>query len=187
MNPRKIAVLALLVAVSVGTNYAMITFYNVKFMDLIVFIGGFCFGPVVGALTGIFSWLVYGTLNPAGFEVRIWLVTMFSEAMYGIVGGILNRAMLRGGDNALKERPWSASIFFGLFGMLLTFGYDLITNAVSGYIWYESILVGILVGFVPFGLVHVLSNAIFFSVGCVPTIRIIGNLIGERKNGSTSK
>ena len=112
---------------------------------------------------------------------------MFSEAMYGIVGGILNRAMLRGGDNTLKERAWSASIFFGLFGMLLTFGYDLITNAVSGYIWYESILVGILVGFVPFGLVHVLSNAIFFGVGCVPTIRIIGNLIGEKKNGSTSK
>jgi len=187
MDPRKIAILALLVAVSVSTNYAMISFYNVKFMDLIVFIGGFCFGPAIGALTGIFSWVVYGTLNPAGFEIRIWLVTMFSEAMYGVIGGLMNRTMLRDGDNALKERARSASIFFGLLGMLLTFGYDLITNAVSGYIWYESILVGILVGFVPFGLVHVLSNAVFFGAGCVPAIRIIGNLIGERKNGSTAK
>jgi hypothetical protein len=187
MNPRKIAILALLVAVSVGTNYAMISFYNVKFMDFIVFIGGFCFGPVVGALTGIFSWVVYGTLNPAGFEIRIWLVTMFSEAMYGVIGGLMNRTMLRNGDNALKERARSASIFFGLLGMLLTFGYDLITNAVSGYIWYESILVGILVGFVPFGLVHVLSNAVFFGVGCVPAIRIISNLFGGKKNGSAAK
>jgi uncharacterized membrane protein len=187
MNPRKIAILALLVAVSVGTNYAMISFYNVKFMDFIVFIGGFCFGPAVGALTGMFSWVVYGTLNPAGFEIRIWLVTMFSEAIYGVIGGLMNRTLLRERGNALKERARRASVFFGLLGMLLTFGYDLITNAVSGYIWYESILVGILVGFVPFGLAHVLSNAVFFGVGCVPAIRIIGNLIGERKNGSTAK
>lgn len=187
MNPRKIAVLALLIAVSVSTNYAMISFYNVKFMDLIVFIGGFCFGPAIGALTGIFSWVVYGTLNPAGFEIRIWLVTMFSEAVYGVIGGLMSRTMLRGGDNALKERARSASIFFGLLGMLLTFGYDLITNAVSGYIWYESMLIGVLVGFVPFGLAHVLSNAVFFGVGCVPTIRIINNLFGGKKNGSAAK
>lgn len=187
MNPRKIATLALLIAVSVGTNYAMISFYNVKFMDFIVFIGGFCFGPVVGALTGIFSWIVYGTLNPAGFEIRIWLATMFSEAIYGVIGGLMNRTMLRDGSNALKERARTASIFFGLLGMLLTFGYDLITNAVSGYIWYESILIGILVGFVPFGLAHVLSNAVFFGMGCVPAIRIISNLTGGKKNGSTAK
>jgi uncharacterized membrane protein len=187
MNPRKIAILAMLVAVSVGTNYAMISFYNVKFMDLIVFIGGFCFGPAVGALTGIFSWVVYGTLNPAGFEIRIWLVTMFSEALYGVIGGLMNRTMLRDGENALKERARSASIFFGLLGMLLTFSYDLITNAVSGYIWYQSILIGILVGFVPFGLAHVLSNAVFFGVGCVPAIRIISKLNGDKKNGSASK
>jgi uncharacterized membrane protein len=187
MNPRKIAILALLIAVSVGTNYAMISFYNIKFMDFIVFIGGFCFGPAIGALTGMFSWIVYGTLNPAGFEIRIWLATMFSEAIYGVVGGLISRTMLRDGGNALKGRARTASIFFGLLGMLLTFGYDLLTNAVSGYIWYESILVGILVGFVPFGLAHVLSNAVFFGMGCVPAIRIINNLTGGKKNGSTTK
>jgi hypothetical protein len=178
---------ASLVGVSVATNYVMFSFYNVKFMDLIVFISGFCFGPVVGALTGIFSWVVYGTLNPAGFEIRIWLVTMFSEAIYGVAGGLINKSLRGDGSYALREKARSASIFFGLLGMLLTFGYDLITNAVSGYIWYESILAGILVGFVPFGLAHVLSNAVFFSVGCVPAIRIISNLTGDKKDGSIAE
>ena len=43
MNSRKTAILAVLIAISVGTNYAMISLYNVKFMDFIVFVGGFVF------------------------------------------------------------------------------------------------------------------------------------------------
>jgi hypothetical protein len=187
MDPRKIALVALLVGVSVATNYVMLSLYNVKFMDSIVFISGFCFGPAVGAVTGIFSWVVYGTLNPGGFEIRIWLATMSSEAIYGVAGGLISKSLRGGGSNALKEKTLSANIFFGLLGMLLTFGYDLITNAVSGYIWYESVLVGIIVGFIPFGLAHVLSNAVFFSVACVPAIRIINNLTGDRKNGSIAE
>jgi LytS/YehU family sensor histidine kinase len=186
MDSRKTAILIMLIAISVGTNYAMISIYNVKFMDFIVFVGGFCFGPFIGALTGITSWIVYGTLNPAGFEVRIWLATMFSEALYGIIGGLMNRALLSDGTRVLKEKILSASILFGMLGMLLTFGYDVITNAVFGIVWYQSVLVGLVMGFVPFGLVHVISNAIFFGVGCVPTIRIIEKLTGGSENGSTA-
>jgi hypothetical protein len=182
MDSRKTAILAVLIAISVGTNYAMISLYNVKFMDFIVFIGGFVFGPIIGAFTGIISWIVYGTLNPAGFEVRIWLATMFSEALYGVVGGLMSRVLLSGGNNVFRGRVVSASVFFGMLGMLLTFGYDVITNAVSGIIWYQSIFLGLIMGFVPFGLVHVVSNAFFFGVGCVPAIRAISDLTGGRKN-----
>ncbi len=187
MDSKKIALLIMLVAICVGTNYAMISLYNVKFMDFIVFVGGFCFGPFIGALTGIVSWIVYGTLNPAGFEVRIWLVTMLSEALYGIIGGLMNRVLHSEGTTVLKEKVLNASIFFGMLGMLLTFGYDVITNAVSGIVWYQSIFVGLIAGFVPFGLAHVISNALFFAVGCVPAIRVISELTGGRKNGSTAK
>jgi LytS/YehU family sensor histidine kinase len=187
MNSKKVAILAMLIAISVSTNYAMISFYNVKFMDFIVFVGGFCFGPIIGALTGIISWIVYGTLNPFGFEIRIWLATMLSEALYGVIGGLMSRVLLSEGNSVLKEKVVSASVFFGMLGMLLTFGYDVITNAVSGIVFYQSILTGLIVGFVPMGLAHVISNAFFFSVACVPAIRIINNLTEGRKNGSTTK
>ena len=49
MNSHKIAVVAVLIALAIATNYAMISIYNVKLMDVIVFIGGFILGPLVGA------------------------------------------------------------------------------------------------------------------------------------------
>jgi LytS/YehU family sensor histidine kinase len=187
MDSKKTAILVMLVGISVGTNYAMISLYNVKFMDFIVFVGGFCFGPIIGAFTGIISWIVYGTLNPVGFEVRIWLATMFSETLYGVIGGLMSRLLLSEGNSVLKGKVLSASVFFGMLGMLLTFGYDVITNAVSGIVWYQSIFLGLITGFVPFGLVHVISNAFFFGVGCVPAIRVISDVTGGRKNGSGKK
>lgn len=53
MNTRKIALIVALVALCVASNYAMISIYNVKFMDLIVFVAGFAFGPFVGATVGV--------------------------------------------------------------------------------------------------------------------------------------
>jgi len=114
MKSKKVAILAMLVAISVSTNYAMISFYNVKFMDFIVFVGGFCFGPIIGALTGIISWIVYGTLNPAGFEIRIWLATMLSEAIYGVVGGLMNSVVVSERNSVLKGKVLSTCVFFGM-------------------------------------------------------------------------
>ena len=55
MQTLKIAIIACLVALSIGTNYALAGVWNVKLMDFIVFVGGFCFGPVVGVLVGVIS------------------------------------------------------------------------------------------------------------------------------------
>jgi hypothetical protein len=187
MKSVKIATVAVLVALSISTNYAMISLYNVKLMDFFVFIGGFCFGPAVGMLTGIISWVVYGTLNPVGFDFRIWFATMFAELLYGVVGGIMGKNLISKEADALKVKVGTASIFFGMLGMLLTFAYDVITNAVFGYFWYQSIILGVIMGFVPFGLVHVLSNAFFFSLGCVPVIKVINNLARGNAHGSDHK
>ena len=81
MNSKRIAIIATLVSLAIATNYAMMPFYNIKLMDIIVFLGGFCFGPLAGALIGVTSWAVYGTLNPLGFSIPVLLATMFSIAV----------------------------------------------------------------------------------------------------------
>ncbi len=58
------SLIAVLVALSVSSNYAMVWIPNVKLMDLLVFIGGFISGTLDGALVGALSWVVYGFLNP---------------------------------------------------------------------------------------------------------------------------
>jgi hypothetical protein len=175
---REIAIIAVLVALAIGTNYALISIYNVKFMDLITFVGGFCFGPIVGAAVGIFSWIIYGAVNPLGFSLHIWVATMSAEAVFGVAGGILGRSMRHSANSASWKRKPSGWLFLGAIGMLLTLLYDVITNAVWGYIYGPNMVIAVIMGFVPFGLVHMISNAFFFGVGGIPTIRAVLKVVG---------
>ena len=77
-KPFKIAVITTLVALSIATNYVLIGFHNIKPMDFMVFIGGFCFGSIIGASIGMLSWLIYGVVNPYGFVPQVWLATMLA-------------------------------------------------------------------------------------------------------------
>jgi hypothetical protein len=186
MKSRKLAIIVILAALSVSTNYAMMALYNVKFMDFIVFVGGFCFGSVVGSLIGIFSWLIYGSLNPLGFSFPIWVSTMFSEVIYG-VGGALVRKSLRFDEPGEIKNGITTYFFFGIIGIFLTFIYDIITNIVFGWVVGWNILFAIIMGFVPFGIIHATSNAFFFGLGCVPIINAITKIVGGEKIGVPEK
>jgi hypothetical protein len=177
MQTLKIAIIACLVALSIGTNYALVGVWNVKLMDFIVFIGGFCFGPLVGVMVGVISWAVYGTINPLGFVLPIWLATMFTEAIYGIAGGFLRKGV----GNNFEGEWWKASVFFASIGFLLTLVYDVVTNVVFGLTVGWNVIFAVIVGFVPFGLLHEVSNLVFFGFGSVPVISAINKVIGGEK------
>ncbi len=83
--------IAVLTAVCVATNYLLIGFVNVKFMDLIVFVSGLAFGAVVGSSVGALTWLVYGTINPYGFSLPILVATCLGETIFGLAGALLGR------------------------------------------------------------------------------------------------
>jgi hypothetical protein len=177
MNTVKVAVIAVFCAVSIGTNYALFSLWNVKLMDFIVFVGGFCFGPVVGVSIGLISWSVYGTLNPQGFVLPVLFATMFSETIYGIAGGLLRKGL-----TGMKEEAWRASVLFASVGVLLTLIYDVVTNIVFGLSAGWNVVFAIVVGFIPFGLVHEISNMFFFGVGSVPVISAINKVVGGERN-----
>jgi uncharacterized membrane protein len=177
LNSKKISIIVVLAALSVGTNYLLLPFFNVKFMDFIVFVSGFCFGPLTGGLIGIVSWSIYGSLNPLGFSLPVWLSTIVGEALFGVVGGLTARFILPHRVRADGNRL-GICIMFGVISLFLTFVYDLFTNAVYAYAYGINIFVAIIVGFVPFGVAHLLSNVIFFSVGCLPTINTISKVVG---------
>jgi len=185
MNTPKITIIAILTALSIGTNYAMISFYNVKFMNLIVFVAGFCFGPLVGAFVGILSWSVYGVINPMGFSLHIWLATMFAESVYGIIGGLARKPLTESFAGTVREQLVLCA-FFGLLGVFMTLFYDVVTNVVFGYVSNSSILVTILLG-VPFSMIHVISNALFFGVVCVPAINAVARVTGGTVYGIPKK
>ena len=164
---RIIAIIACFSALCVATNYAMLPLLNVKLMDTIIFVAGFSFGVVPGVATALTAWLIYGTLNPLGLSLPILVTVMFSETIYGLTGWLLGR------NKHLTHASSSAEFFiiFGATGLLLTLVYDLITNAVFGWLFFGSVWTGLLtMNFpMPMGLIHELSNLTLFAL-VVPLI-----------------
>ncbi|MBD3206896.1 hypothetical protein GF319_11225 [Candidatus Bathyarchaeota archaeon] len=162
---RKVASLAIMTAVAVSTNYLLIGVVNIKLMDLIVFTGGYLYGPSFGSGLGILIWLVYGTLNPYGFSFPTLVATSLSETIYGIFGNIY-RKYLEG------ENGFSSSLKLGILGFLLTFIYDLVTNILTAFVIGIPIFTVLITG-IPFAIMHQVSNAIFFAVGFPPLIQAL--------------
>lgn len=154
-------------ALIVSLNYVMFPLWNVKFMDLLVFVSGFCFGSLPGVLVGVFTWLVYGTLNPLGLSLPILVATILGEAVFGFVGGLSRRfGLLRVPSVSKTERKeyLVSGVQMALLGFLLTFLYDFFTNIVYG--WSGGLpIVAALASGVPLAVLHQGSNLAFFLLG----------------------
>lgn len=175
---QRAAIVAVFTAACVASNFLLIGVVNVKFMDLIVFIAGFIFGPLIGASVGILTWMVYGTINPYGFSLPILMATSIGESLYGIAGGLLGARSPR-----VVSLTLSTSVKFAIIGFLLTFIYDLMTNVTSGLTAGIPITVALLSG-IPFAIVHEFSNALFFFIGAPPLASALCHLF---KVGSTNE
>lgn len=174
-----IAIITTLVALCIATNYALAGVPNVKFMDFIVFIGGFYLGPLAGASIGILTWLVYGMINPYGFVPRIWLATMFSESIYGVLGGFLGKNFV---STNFSEHRLKLNVVFGTVGFISTLIYDIITTIV--FVWTFNLpIIGAIVIGVPFTVLHELSNTAIFSISSIPVIKVLEKLSGGVKFG----
>jgi uncharacterized membrane protein len=168
-NSRKVSLIAVTVAASLGSNYALIGFANLKIMDLLVFITGFIYGSLIGASVGILIWAIYGVLNPYGFVPQIWVATMLSESVYGIAGGILGKSL---STMDLSSDKTQLSILFGAVGFLLTFLYDLATNIAFALTFNIPLIVALITG-IPFAIIHQASNAVLFGICSIPLLTVL--------------
>jgi hypothetical protein len=116
-----------------------------------------------------------------GFSLPIWLSTMVSDTLYGLAGAFLQTALRREGVANPKQWHRGIFVFVGLLGFFLTFIYDLITNIVFGYTSGWNMLYALIVGFVPIGFIHVISNTLFFSLGSAPAINALLSILGGEK------
>ena len=170
---RRTALIACLAALCIGTNYAMLPIPNVKLMDAIVFTTGLFFGIVPGAAVAAIAWLVYGTLNPLGFALPILLTVIPSEMIYALAGHLLRRTAA--GNLESDVMGLERIIAFGALGLFSTLAYDLITNAVSGLVTYNSVWMGLLTMNVPLplGIIHEASNFVFFATMTPVLLRLL--------------
>ncbi|MFW6110724.1 MAG: ECF transporter S component [Thermoproteota archaeon] len=185
MKIHKLAIISTLTALCIATNYALIGVPNVKPMDFIVFVGGFCFGPIVGSSVGILSWAVYGSINPYGSTPPVFFATMLGESIYGLMGGFLGKK-LSSTDFDVKESRFNITFLFGVVAFISTTIYDLITNVVYSLTYGIPLLAAIILG-TPFTILHQLSNTAIFVIGSFPVIIAIEKSLGGEKFGCFTK
>jgi len=156
----------------------------VEFMAVVVFVSGFMFGWVVGALNGALTLAVY-MLVPSSFaHPSAWLFVISPVlliimaglgALYGLVGGIVGKRY------RLKNITPKFVLMMALWGFVLTFVYDILSS-VGFYVAYpgiypsvwEAILLTFIPAWMPYPpIVHTVTNTIIFGLVAPPLIKAI--------------
>lgn len=182
LSTKTLSLIVIMVALSLASNYALITVPNVKFMDLFVFVSGYLMGVFPGVLVGVLAWLVYGTLNPYGFDLSIFIACIIGESLYGVVGGLFAKFKLLNLEETSKinylngVEYYMSNLKLGILGFLLTFIYDLLTNTAISLV-YGLPLLAVIISGVKFAVLHEVSNFLFFSFGGAPLILTIKKVI----------
>jgi hypothetical protein len=145
---------------------------NVELIILMVFIGGYLFGPGTGILVGAASGSLFSALNPWGsglaFPPLLFAQTL-CFAITGLSGGIAVPLILR------RAHAGTKMLLFGMSGLILTVLYHLIVSFfTTGYAGFTMSQIGVfLVGGMVFGLWHIGMNTIFFAFLTPVLIRVI--------------
>jgi hypothetical protein len=90
-------------------------------------------------------------------------VVIGAEMLYALVGSRLRQTSL--GHPHKDYSSVERYLIFGVAGLFATLAYDIITNAVSGLLAYNSIWIGLLTMNIPLplGIIHAASNFVLFS------------------------
>ena len=161
MKPTTMALVAMFMALMVGSGWALAMVPNVEFVTALAFTAGATLGPALGALTGAGGMFLFSATNPVGsglaFPVLL-AAQITSQAVVGLLGGLFSRSDLSG----LTRWPRRLSIAAaGLAGTLL---YDSLTS-ISFPLFAgapPSEIIALLIAGLVFTVIHQVSNTLIF-------------------------
>ena len=164
MSSRRLSYAALMMAAGLTGAYAE-PIPNFEVLTLVLFSTGVLLGARDGALVGALTELVYSLLNPYGAAHPLVLLSQVSAmALAGAAGGVAARLGLPLRPAALRA-PVLALAAVGLTGF-----FDLLTNLATGVVYGQMRV--ILLGGIPFSLVHIGTNALLFAVVGTPLVGV---------------
>ena len=175
------ALVAIFVAASVGSRFAMATLPNVKLVSFFAAMGGIIGGPLAGFSVGFLSMLVS---DVSFFGAGFW--TLVTSSCMGLVG-FLSGLLWFGRFKMIPSR-----LEFGVLGYLITLIYDVLTSVLSipvmmhllygapatTFLAIFSVILGLFLpmgGFMwPAGPAHELSTALLLALTAPAIIKRLG-------------
>jgi hypothetical protein len=147
-------------------NYVLVAVPNVELGTTILFVTAYIFGFAIAASSAVIMSIVFSIINPWGaFIPQIWISQVFGWLFITASGAIM------GYEKPREYIPPKLDPVLLIMGAFLTLFFDLITNL--GYSWAFSIPyeIAVITG-LPFMIVHIISNALLFSL-VVPRLHSI--------------
>lgn len=175
-----LAVVTILTALAIGSDFALAGVPNIKLVDALVFLSAYLFGFRVGASVGILSELIWAFASPWGAPGFIAPFLVAGEVIYAAAGSTAARIWSSGS----MLSPGNGVVFGGLLA-ISAFLWDVETNLATALIAYWpavtvlKVMATMMVG-IPFMLVHEIAD---FALGLlfVPAALLtIPRLTGQR-------
>ena len=155
------ALVAMFVALMVGSGWALAMVPNVEFVTALAFTAGATLGPALGALTGASGMFFFSATNPVGsglaFPVLL-AAQVVSQAVVGLLGGLFSKADADGLTRLPRRLGIAATGLAGtvLYDGLTSISFPLFAGAVTGEI------IALLISGLAFTAVHQVSNTLIF-------------------------
>jgi uncharacterized membrane protein len=166
MSSRRLSYAALMMAAGLTGVYAE-PIPNFEVLTLVVFCSGILLGARDGALVGGLSELLFSLLNPYGAaHPLVTLAQVMGIATAGVAGGLAARSMVPDLPRALRAGV------LAVVGLCLTAFFDFLTNLAAGIVYGQ--LRAMLIGGIPFSLVHIGTNVLLFAVVGTPLAAVFG-------------
>ncbi|MBU1982781.1 hypothetical protein KJ815_00065 [bacterium] len=166
-SPLFITRVAMFVAVGVAVGWLLSAVPNVELVTAVCFMAGFLLGASAGLLTGALTEALFAGFHPMGSSLGPLLAAqVVGMALVGIAGAMAARVV-----GAQRRGLRYAMPVVGL-GLIATIIFDSLTNLAfpltAGFSISQTAV--ILAAGIPFAGIHVLSNAVAFSVVVVPLL-----------------
>ena len=164
MTSRRLSYAALMVAASLTGVYAE-QIPNFEVMTLVVFCSGVLLGVRDGSLIGALAELIYSLLNPYGSaHPLVTLSQVCGVAAAGALGGVAARIDLA------SRAPFPRAVALASAAVGVTVWFDILTNLATGMVYGQ--VRAVLIGGIPFSLVHIASNLALFVVLGTPLVGV---------------
>jgi hypothetical protein len=177
MDTKRIALLSVLTALSVGIQLLPGRMPSIESTSFISFIVGVVFGSWTGGFLGALVMFANGFLSSWGLGGLNMPFQMAGMGLIGFVGGLYGKAIRS--DDVIRGRNVAESVVLGAF---LTLLYDVLTNfgfavqitLFTGVpLW--AAFVGALITGAIFASIHVVSNAFLF-FAAMPMVKAMREL-----------
>jgi hypothetical protein len=154
---RWVSILAIMTALALVGNYALVAVPNVELGSTVLFVTAFIFGAQMAIWSTLIMSLLFGIINPwGGFIPQIWISQVIGWLYIITIGSIMGRSSRTSEKFEAQKRE------LAITGAFVTFIFEQITNLGYSITFGVPFLLAATTA-IPFSIIHIISNAVIFS------------------------